>query len=130
MAVLISSIENPVQIKGMHGGSGTLFWKCFARLHMLHTDLVAFEYARLESGGIIGDHTHTRTEEIYFIVSGHGTMHVDGETRKVGPGDLILTPRNTTHGITTVGSESLEFVVAEVFPPEVQAAMPQYKPEA
>jgi quercetin dioxygenase-like cupin family protein len=130
MTALIGSTANPVRISGVHGGEGQLRWQCFARLHMLHVDLLAFEYARLEVQSEVGDHVHTRTEEIYFIVSGHGEMRVNGEVGTVGPGDVILSPRDTRHGLAANQGESIEFIVLEVLAPQVVAGMPKYSPDA
>jgi len=77
----------------------------------------------------VGDHVHTRTEEIYFIVSGHGEMRVNGEVGTVGPGDLILSPRDTRHGLAANQGESIEFIVLEVLAPQVVAGMPKYSPD-
>ena len=130
MTALIGTRDSAVRITGVHGGTGTILWKCFARLHMLHSDLCGFEYARLPPGVAVGDHHHSRTEEIYFIVGGQGEMRIDGEVHLVGPGDLVLTPQGTTHALTNIGDTDLEFVVVEVFPPAVRAVLPAFSPEA
>ena len=53
--------------------------------------------ASLPAGRSTQRHHHKRTEEIYFILDGHGTMEVDGETRLVVPGDAILLPPGAWH---------------------------------
>ena len=130
MTTLVGSKNDPVLIKGVHGGEGTLEWKCFARLHMLNAPWVAFEWVSIERGAAVGDHTHSRTEEIYFIISGRGEMDQDGEISEVGPGDLIMTRRGVTHALTNTGTGPVEFLVVEVFPPEVDRLLPEYAPEA
>ena len=45
-------------------------------------------------------HFHKRSEELYFILSGEGTMEIDGETRPVTVGHAILIPANSWHQIT------------------------------
>ena len=37
-------------------------------------------------------HNHSGQEEVYFFVSGTGTMEVDNEKFNVKPGDVILIP--------------------------------------
>jgi mannose-6-phosphate isomerase-like protein (cupin superfamily) len=56
--------------------------------------------ATLEAGGSTQRHYHRRSEEIYFILNGEGTMEVDGETRRAGEGDAILIPPGAWHTIT------------------------------
>jgi mannose-6-phosphate isomerase-like protein (cupin superfamily) len=130
MTVMIATTDSPVRIEGVHGGTGEIEWKCFARLHMLHSDMCGFEHARLGPGLAVGAHTHSRTDEIYFIVSGTGEMQVDDDTRTVGRGDLILAPQGTTHALRNTGDASLDFIVIEVFPPAVRAVLPAFSPVA
>jgi mannose-6-phosphate isomerase-like protein (cupin superfamily) len=130
MTVMVSSSEAPVRVNGVHGGRGDMYWKCFVRLHMLQTDVVAFEFLRLDPGGVIGDHVHSRSEEIYYILSGRGQMRVDGETREVTGGDLIVAPQGTRHGLVGLGSKPVEILVIEALPPAVQAVLPDYVPSA
>lgn len=53
-------------------------------------------------------HYHKLSEEFYFILEGHGTMEIDGETQPVGPGDAILIPSGAWHQITA--SQTLRFL--------------------
>jgi mannose-6-phosphate isomerase-like protein (cupin superfamily) len=118
--LIIFDNEAPVEIHGGEDGSGPLFWKRFVGAPDMHGDWESFEYARLPSGGVIGEHVHHRTEEIYFVTKGRATMVLDGVAHVVGPGDLILTPLNGQHRATVdQGDDEWEFIVAEVLPPEV-----------
>ena len=53
-------------------------------------------------------HTHIE-EEVMIIESGHGEIFCDGKTTKVGPGSVMYTTPNTSHGITNTGSEPIVF---------------------
>ena len=53
-------------------------------------------------------HTHIE-EEVMVIESGHGEIFCDGKTTKVGPGSVMYTTPNTSHGITNTGSEPIVF---------------------
>lgn len=55
-------------------------------------------------------HYHKKSEEIYFILEGCGTMELEGELRKVGPGDAILIPPSAWHQITADGEGGLRFL--------------------
>ena len=130
MTVLVGTKEEPVRIRGVHGGSGDLYWKCFVRLHMTHSPVVGFEYVRVPVGTAIGRHKHSRTEEIYFVVSGRGLMDQDGSRSEVGPGDLIMTRRDVTHAMDVVGDDDVELLVIEVYPADVLDRLPAHSPEA
>lgn len=56
--------------------------------------------ATLEAGTATTRHHHRVSEELYYLLSGRGTMEIDGETRGVGPGDAILIPPGAWHQLT------------------------------
>lgn len=66
--------------------------------------------ARLPVGATTTPHYHPRTEEIYYILEGRGSMVVGIETRDVGAGDAIAIPPGTQHQITNTGKEVLKFL--------------------
>ena len=117
--IIIFSADAPVEIHGGDGGSGPLFWKRLVGGVDLDGDWESFEYARLPPGGVIGEHIHDRTEEIYYVTQGRARMFLDDALTEVGPGDLILTPIGGKHRATNTGDEDWEFIVAEVLPPEI-----------
>lgn len=53
-------------------------------------------------------HTHVE-EEVMIVESGHGEIFCDGKTTKVGPGSVMYTTPNTSHGITNTSSEPIVF---------------------
>jgi mannose-6-phosphate isomerase-like protein (cupin superfamily) len=53
-------------------------------------------------------HTHVE-EEVMIVESGTGEIFCDGKTTKVGPGSVMFTTPNVSHGITNTGSEPLVF---------------------
>jgi quercetin dioxygenase-like cupin family protein len=62
-----------------------------------HTDVQSLAEASLEPGQATQRHYHARSEEIYLITDGGGTLEVDGEKRDVGVGDAILIPPGAWH---------------------------------
>ena len=60
--------------------------------------------ARLEPGKEIEGHIDPM-EEIYFVLSGTGEMHVDDEARQVGPGDATWIPVGSRHALVNNGEE-------------------------
>ena len=66
--------------------------------------------ARVAPGASTTPHYHTKTEEIYYILSGRANMTVGKETSPVGPGDAIAIPPGQVHTITNTGSEMLTFL--------------------
>lgn len=44
---------------------------------------------------------HRIAEEIYYVLEGSGTAHLDGVPHELRPGDFLRLPPGTTHGFTT-----------------------------
>jgi mannose-6-phosphate isomerase-like protein (cupin superfamily) len=66
--------------------------------------------ARLAPGMSTTPHRHAKTEEIYYILEGRGSMQVDKEIRSVGPGDAIAIPPGSLHQIANTGKVLLKFL--------------------
>jgi mannose-6-phosphate isomerase-like protein (cupin superfamily) len=66
--------------------------------------------ARLPPGGSTVAHRHLLTEEIYYVLEGHGRMLLDGESRLVAPGDAIAIPPGAFHQMTNTGQAVLKFL--------------------
>jgi mannose-6-phosphate isomerase-like protein (cupin superfamily) len=79
-----------------------------------HTQLVIMT---VPPGGEIGAETHHGTDQILSFVSGTGEAMVDGETRAVARGDLVVVPAGTHHNFRNTGADPL--VLYTVYgPPE------------
>jgi mannose-6-phosphate isomerase-like protein (cupin superfamily) len=51
-----------------------------------------------------------KTSEVYYILSGKGTMHINEETTLVEPGDAIYIPPGAKQFIHNSGAEPLVFI--------------------
>ena len=65
-----------------------------------HTGLQSLAEASLDAGAATHRHYHARSEEIYLILEGGGELEVDGERRRVVPGDAVLIPSQAWHELT------------------------------
>lgn len=63
----------------------------------LHSPAQSLAEATLVPGQSTRRHYHALSEEIYLLVSGSGTMELDGETREVAEGDAILIAPGAWH---------------------------------
>jgi mannose-6-phosphate isomerase-like protein (cupin superfamily) len=127
---IIGDLQEPSVVYGVHGTTGHSQWKCLARRAGLFGSWEAVEWAWIPPGGISGEHVHTRTEEIYFILSGRGEMTLDGRPHTVGPGSLILTGLGTRHGLRNIGDEGLGWLVIELLSPATSAVLRGETPPA
>lgn len=51
-----------------------------------------------------------KVSEVYFILKGKGTMHINNEEKNIGKGDTIYIPPNAAQFIENTGEENLEFL--------------------
>lgn len=98
------------EAESSHGGVGayrvrTLMTKEFS------SALKYIRELRLEPGSSIGRHPHIGDEEIYYVISGSGTMLVDGETADIHQGDAVLTKSGSSHGLSNNSTEELVIFV-------------------
>ena len=66
--------------------------------------------AWLDPGQATERHYHAQTEELYVLLDGSGEMEVEGERRRVAPGDAVLIPPGAWHQIRAGGAEPLRFL--------------------
>ena len=67
----------------------------------------------LAPGHSLGVHTHDNNEEIYVILSGQADYtDENGATHRLSAGDMTLTRRGQSHGISNPGPENLIFLAA------------------
>jgi mannose-6-phosphate isomerase-like protein (cupin superfamily) len=72
-----------------------------------HTDAQSLAEATLEPDQATERHYHRRSEEIYLVTKGSGSLEIDGETRKVRPGDAVLIAPGAWHSLENDGTSEL-----------------------
>jgi mannose-6-phosphate isomerase-like protein (cupin superfamily) len=93
---------------GTHNGGGqTIGYSFFDKTPGL---ALVFRKRALKPGSGIGYHEQ-KEDEIYYVLSGHGAMTVDGKTFDVGPGTAVLTRPGSSHGIKQQGMEDLVMMI-------------------
>lgn len=66
---------------------------------------------------------HPVTEEVYYVIRGHGQAELSGESYPIGEGDVIYVPPNTDHRlINTDPANELEILFVNT------PALSDYKP--
>ena len=93
---------------GTHKGGGeTIGYSFFAKVPNLR---LIFRKRALHPGSGIGLHTQTE-DEIYYVLSGLGTMTLDGTSVDITPGTAVLTRTGSSHSLKQVGSEDLVILI-------------------
>ena len=81
-----------------------------------HTPVQSLAEATLEPDQATIRHYHRASEEIYFVLKGSGTLEVDGDTRRVRPGDAVLIPAGAWHTLENNGTSEL-IILCSCAPP-------------
>lgn len=68
---------------------------------------------KLPPGSAIGLHTHWNDEEIYYIISGWGTMTTDDREYEVGPGVASLCKSGGRHSLENTSDSEMTLLVAQ-----------------
>ena len=93
---------------GTHNGGGqTVGYSFFKKVPRL---ALVFRKRALKPGSGIGYHEQ-KEDEIYYVLSGRGTMTIDGKPFDVGPGDAILTRPGSSHGLKQAGADDLVIMI-------------------
>lgn len=73
-------------------------------------------YLNIMPGGELVPHTH-EVLEVFYIISGSGSVLVNGERQKATAGSVIIAPAGSEHGLKNDGSEIIELYA--VFSPGI-----------
>ncbi len=96
----------------MRGGIGEVQMLEIFSAHEMRGKCRLFNEITLEPGCSIGTDPHDEEEEIYYVISGNGTVDDNGVLRDIGPGDALITGGGESHSITNTGTKPLIFVAA------------------
>src|SRR5215218_1716376 len=106
--VLERDADVAVTEPGTHKGGGqTVGYSFFKKVPRLG---LVFRKRALKPGSGIGYHEQ-KEDEIYYVLSGRGSMTIDGKTFDVGPGTAVLTRPGSSHGLKQVGTEDLVILI-------------------
>lgn len=102
-------------MEGIHDGDGGIAVRPFFRgLTRSGINLHVWE---LPPGTSEGRHTHAEDdpddayEEIYLVLDGRGTLHVEGEDVPLETGDAVLVPVNVDHGLSASRDVALRIAI-------------------
>ena len=92
-----------------------------------HTQLVIMT---IPPGGEIGVETHDENDQILSFVSGLGKAVVDGRTKKVKAGDVVVVPAGKEHNFLNDGPNPLVLYTVYGPPDHADGAVHRTKEEA
>ena len=93
---------------GTHKGGGQTVGYSFFR-NVPNLKLV-FRKRAFKPGSGVGHHVQ-KEDEIYYVLSGTGTMTLDGKTVDIKPGTAVLTRPGSSHSLKQTGTEDLVVLI-------------------
>nr|WP_319494749.1 cupin domain-containing protein [uncultured Desulfobacter sp.] len=57
------------------------------------------------------EHVHRAYEETYYVLSGTGTICLDGETWEIRPGAVVYIPAQMPHSLESTSPDPLVFII-------------------
>src|SRR5258705_40077 len=93
---------------GAHNGGGQTVGYSFSRKLLVLK--VVFRMRPVDAGSGVGLHEQ-KEDEIYYVLSGKGTMTLDGKTVDITPGTAVLTRTGSSHSLKQVGDEDLVILI-------------------
>lgn len=104
--VIARALEKPEQ--GWDDHRGRAAWTRLFSQGETPTESMTAGVAELAKGGFLAPHRHPQAE-IYYVLSGRGTVTVDGEELSVEAGSALFIPGGSEHAIRNDAEEPLRF---------------------
>ena len=86
--MIIKKIEN---IEAFEGNEGTKIKQIISPGEANNAIRYSIAHCTISSGKNSKPHT-MKTSEVYYILQGHGIMHIDSETKQVNQNEMIFVP--------------------------------------
>ena len=110
--ILRKTSDNLKRFENCHDGAGALWCSELLADYARREAGFAFIHDNvIEPGASIGEHRHDGEEEIYVILSGRGTMRIDGVDTPVAEGDVCLTRSGHSHSLVNGGESPMRLLV-------------------
>jgi hypothetical protein len=101
-------------IVGMNGGKGTVLYRRLLGPTVFFTPWSFLDEISVPAGATIGAVTDPGMSEVYLVLSGAGTVTVNGETANIRKGDAIPVDLGQTHAFAQTGNEPLHLLATGI----------------
>ena len=94
----------------MRGGTGDVFISHVINQEILGKNCRLFAQITVKPGDSIGEHQHVGEQEVFYFLQGKGIVIDNGEKFEIGPGDVMVTPNQSSHSVINTGDQDLVFM--------------------
>jgi mannose-6-phosphate isomerase-like protein (cupin superfamily) len=90
---------------------GSVTWRTLLSADRTPSDALTMGVAEVREAGGAGPALHRHAHaEAYFVLSGRGVLHIDGEEYPLAPGAAAFIPGGALHGAHGVGEAPLRLL--------------------
>ena len=101
-------------VEKMHGGRGTVLYRRALAPEVFYTNWSYVDHLVLPPGTSVGKKRHAGVEEFYYVLSGAGNVHVNGEVASIGKDAGLAVLLNDVHSFENTGDADLELLIVGV----------------
>jgi mannose-6-phosphate isomerase-like protein (cupin superfamily) len=95
----------------MNGGKDTVRYRRALGPSVFVSNWAYVDHLLIPPGASVGRHFHAGVDEVYLVIKGKGTVHVNDENASVVYGDAIPVKAKEIHSIENNSNEPLEFII-------------------
>jgi quercetin dioxygenase-like cupin family protein len=66
------------------------------KVRFIHSENMTFSFWNIEKGARLPEHSHLH-EQVTNVLKGEFELTVDGESKRLGPGSVVIIPPNAVH---------------------------------
>jgi mannose-6-phosphate isomerase-like protein (cupin superfamily) len=101
-------------VEHMNGGKGTVQYRRALTSEMFLTNWAYLDHMLLPPGASVGRHKHMGLEEVFYVMSGQGSVTVNGESADIRKGDAVPVLLQEVHSFQNTGAQDLELLVVGI----------------
>ena len=101
-------------MEAMDGGNGTVQYRRGLDPTIFSTPWAYVDHLVVPAGASVGSRALPAISEVYYVMSGEGSVKIGSETSPIKPGDGIPVDINQPRSFAQTGSEPLEFLIVGV----------------